>query len=144
MQLLGCDKDSFFILDDSVDFIEAELKDKVHNDVPVTRVVTGAHEEEIVTIQYSRELSLIATGTIGGELAVWDYEQSRLIDIAIGHFQSEITGIHFLWPYPLMLTTSMDGQIIIWVVRTVGEDSTPVRCLYKFRNDSYDQIFKKT
>jgi hypothetical protein len=84
------------------------------------RVVTGGHVDEIVTVAYSLELSLIVTGTVNGELAMWDYELSRLLDFGIAH-ASEITSIHFLWPYPIMLTTSVDGQAIIWKVRSVGE-----------------------
>ena len=79
---------------------------------------------------------MIATGTADGEVAVWDYEMSRLLGYAFGHKKNEITGIHFLWPYPLMVTTCMDSQVIIWRVRGVGEDAMPITCLYRFTNKS--------
>jgi hypothetical protein len=101
-QILGCDKDSYFILDDKTDEIG-------YGSAPLIKVVTGAHQEEIVTLQYSPQLSLIATGTVDGEVAIWDYEMSRLLGYALGHKKQEITGIHFLWPYPMMVTTAMDG-----------------------------------
>ena len=70
-------------------------------------------------VQFSPELSLVATGTVSGEVAVWDYEYSKLLDYCIGH-KAEISSIHFLWPYPVMLTTSLDGHVCLWQVRAVG------------------------
>jgi WD40 repeat protein len=58
-------------------------------------------------------LSLIVTGSVSGELAIWDYEFSRLLDYLLGH-TSEVTSIHFLFPYALMLTTSLDSVVCIW------------------------------
>ena len=78
---------------------------------------------------------MIATGTTSGEIAVFDYEHSKLLDFAVGH-TAEITTIQFVWPYPIMITTSLDSQIIIWKVRSVGEDNGLVDCLYKFQNKS--------
>ena len=103
------------------------------------RVVMGAHDDDIVCVKYSAELSLICTGTSSGELAVWDYEFSRLLDFLIGH-TGEITSIQFLWPYPLMLTTSLDSTVCVWKVRNVGENNSylRMRCLYRFSNYSYD------
>ena len=103
--------------------------------------MTGAHKEEIVTIAYNYELSLVATGTCTGEIAVLDYEQSKLLDYAVGH-TGEITSINFVWPYPIMITTSIDSAIIIWKVRAVGEDNGMVTPLYKFKNLSCYMVRK--
>ena len=102
------------------------------------RVVTGAHLDDIICIKYSPELSLICTATVSGELAIWDYEYSRLLDFLIGH-SSEVTTINFLYPYPLMITTSLDGLVCIWKVREVGENNSylKMKCLYRFMNMSY-------
>ena len=100
-QVLLCDKNSYFLLDNAK-----------HGD-EVVRLVKNGHREEIVSIQFSAELSLIATGTVTGEIALWDYEFSKLLDYCNGH-KGEIIDIHFLWPYPVMLTTSIDCTVVLW------------------------------
>ena len=130
-QVLGCDKDSYFIIDDTVN-----IGDALHQ-APLVRVVTGGHSAEIVTVQYSYELSLVITGTVNGVLAVWDYEHSKLLGYLLGH-DTEISTIHFLWPLPVMLTTGMDGQVILWKVREVGKPTVDFQCLYRFMNYSWD------
>lgn len=42
------------------------------------RKVTGAHKEEITILQYNDYLSLVVTGSIDGDIAVWDFELSKL------------------------------------------------------------------
>jgi len=101
--------------------------------------VQGGHLDEIVCVQYSAELSLIATGTISGEIALWDYEYSRLMSYCVGH-DNEITSLNFIWPYPVLLSTSVDCQVILWRVRAVAEENTNVKysqCLYRFVNLSF-------
>ena len=84
-------------------------------------------------------MSLIATGAISGEIAIYDYEKSNLLDFCIAHGgdKGEITGLHFLWPYPLLLSTGLDSQVCIWKVRSVGEERRTVECLYRFENLSF-------
>jgi len=130
--VLGCDRDCFFILHESPE----EIGNPDENS-ELLRVVTGGHIDEIVTVAYSIELSLIVTGTVNGELAIWDYEYSRLLDFGIAH-ASEITSINFLWPYPIMLTTSIDGQAIFWKVRSVNKERQTLEVLYRFINKSYN------
>ena len=126
-QVIACDKDSYFVLQDGEEEPEEE------DNADMVRLVMGGHKDDIVCIKYSPELSLIVTGTVSGELAVWDYEFSRLLDFLIGHKQ-EITSIHFLYPYPLMLTTSLDASVCIWKVREVGEKNSylNMKCVYRF------------
>ena len=101
------------------------------------RLVTGAHTDDIVCLKYSPELSLIATGTTSGELAIWDYETSRLLDFLLSH-TGEITSIHFLYPYSLMLSTSLDSLICIWKVRSVGGENSDLHCVYRFGNMTFN------
>ena len=83
-QLLGCDKDAFFVYDDSQKYEDRK------KEADLFRVVTGAHSDEICCISYNYELSLIATGAVSGEIAIYDYERSNLLDFCIAH-DSEIT-----------------------------------------------------
>jgi len=87
---------------------DEQLSNEKHKQAELLRVVTGMHKTEICIIQHSFELSLIATGTMTGEIAVFDYEQSKLLDFAVAH-TAEITSIQFVWPYPIMITTSLDS-----------------------------------
>jgi len=82
------------------------------------------------------------TGTLHGELAVWDYEHSKLLGYLLGH-TVEISSILFLWPLPVMLTTGMDGQVIFWKVREIGQERINFQCLYRFQNYSWDPSWKK-
>lgn len=80
------------------------------------RTITGAHKTEISIVKYNYWLSLIALGSLDGEITVWDFEMSRLESYCFGH-HAEVTGIEFLDPNPLMVTSSMDSTICIWGVR---------------------------
>ena len=96
-QLIYCDKQSFFIYAEEDESSE------------LLRKVTGAHRSSISALAYDEHLSLIATGTETGEVAVWDYELSNLLGVCLGHKHgSEITQIVFLAPYPAMVTAGTD------------------------------------
>ena len=80
------------------------------------RRVIGAHKEEITICQYDYHLSLVATGCINGEIAVYDFETSKVEGILIGH-TGDITAIEFMSPYPALISASMDYTICIWGVK---------------------------
>jgi WD40 repeat protein len=107
-QMIYADKKGYFVYDERGE----KGSDKL-------RHVTGAHQSSITVITFSYFLSLIATGTESGEVAVWDYELSQLLAICRGHSESngEITAIEFLQPYPVMITAGQDSKICLWSVR---------------------------
>jgi Prp8 binding protein len=100
------------------------------------RKITGAHTEEITIVKYDDYLSLVATGSVDGEVTVWDFEMSKFEGFCIGH-TGDITGIEFLSPNPLMVTSSMDCTICIWGVRPVSIHYKYI-CLYRFTNFSWN------
>ena len=108
-QLIYADKQSYFVYRESDERSEQ------------LRRVTGGHNRNISAIKFSYHLSLIATGTESGEVAVWDYELSQLLGICHGHSFSkgEITAIEFLEPYPIMVTAGLDSRVCLWTVRPV-------------------------
>jgi WD40 repeat protein len=85
-------------------------------------------------MKYDDHLSLIATGSIDGEVAVWDFETSKPEGLCIAH-TGDITGIEFLTPYPAMITSSMDSSVCIWGVRPCLITYKHV-CIHKFINIS--------
>lgn len=65
IQLIYCDKKSIYIFDESKE--ESEL----------LRTLTGTNEtDDITKLKFDYHLSLIATGSSKGRVAVWDYELS--------------------------------------------------------------------
>jgi len=83
------------------------------------RKLEGGHLNAPITcMNYSEHLSLIATGSMNGEITVWDYEMSRVEGVCLGHTR-EILTLNFLDPCPLLLSTSTDGIIYLWGVRSL-------------------------
>ena len=107
-QIIYADKKGYYVYNESDEKKSVQLRN-----------VTGGHKSNISAIKYSYYLSLIATGTEKGEVAVWDYELSQLLGICSGHSKSrgEICAIEFLQPYPVMVTAGLDSKIVIWAVR---------------------------
>jgi WD40 repeat protein len=81
------------------------------------RRLEGGHLNAAITcMSYSEHLSLIATGSMDGQITVWDYEMSRIEGICLKHAR-EILTLSFLDSYPLLLSSSMDGIMCLWRVR---------------------------
>lgn len=99
------------------------------------RTVTGGHKEEISILKYCDHLSLVATGSIDGEIVIWDFELSKIEAMLHGH-TSDITGIEFVVPYPMMITCSMDCTLCIWGVRPAPLALRYI-CLNRFINVSW-------
>ena len=72
-QLIYCDRKCFYVYKEYDNYSEH------------LRTVTGAHTASISIIAFNAHLSLIATGSEGGEVAVWDYEASQLLGMCLGH-----------------------------------------------------------
>jgi WD40 repeat protein len=94
------------------------------------RKITGGHTEEITIIKYDDHLALMVTGSVNGDLCVWDFERSKLEGFCIGH-TGDITGIEFLSPHPIMVTSSLDCTVRIWGVRPCHINYRYV-CMYIF------------
>lgn len=80
------------------------------------RKISGGHVEEITILAFSFHLSLVSTGCINGEIAVYDFEMSKCESMLKGH-QGDITALEFMDPYPLLISASMDATVCIWGVR---------------------------
>ncbi|OMJ82114.1 hypothetical protein SteCoe_17280 [Stentor coeruleus] len=105
-------------------------------EVSLLRVMKGGHQgSDITCITYSPYLSLIASGSSNGIVAIWDFEIGKLEGACFGH-KRDITSISFLEPYPVMITFSIDGMICLWNIRAhVGKGR--FRCLARFKNTSW-------
>ena len=131
--MIYCDKSSFYVYNE-----EDEKSDQM-------RKIAGIPKKSnITTLQYNEYLSLIATGTDAGEVAVWDYELSQILGICLVSNQpTEITQINFLTPYPVMITASADCKICLWGVRPIPSKYSYI-CLYSFINSSFNYHKEQT
>lgn len=78
--------------------------------------MTGAHTVDICIVRLSIHLSLVITGSLDGELAVWDYESSQLQSFLYCH-TDVVTCLEFLEPRPLLLSAGLDARVCIWTLR---------------------------
>lgn len=127
IHLIYCDKKSIYIFDESKE--ESEL----------LRTLTGANNtDDLTKLKFDYHFSMIATGSNKGRVAVWDYELSQLLAFCVGHsYESEITGIEFCAPYPIMITCATDGKICFWTVRPVPYQNSYI-CLASFDNYTFN------
>jgi WD40 repeat protein len=102
----------------------------------ILRRVSGGHQEEITILAFDWHLQLVATGCINGEIALYDFEMSKIEGFLLGH-TGDITAIEFLSPYPLVITASMDSYVCIWGVRPCPTKYMNV-CIKRFQNISWN------
>jgi WD40 repeat protein len=81
------------------------------------RIMSGAHRDsDIITMDYSSHLSLLASGSANGMIAIWDFESGKIESICLGH-HADITALKFIDEYPLLISGSADGTLCLWAVR---------------------------
>ena len=100
------------------------------------RKISGGHKDEITIMAFDFHLSLLATGCINGEVTVFDFEMSKIEGLLLGH-TGDITAMKFLYPYPLLLTASMDCSVCIWGVRPAPSKLRNI-CLKRYQNLSWN------
>ena len=76
------------------------------------------HLDEICVVKFDYHLSLIATGSSSGEIAILDYETSQFLGYLLAH-DDLITSLEFVSPHPLLISASIDCKICVWTVRPV-------------------------
>ena len=81
----------------------------------VKRGKPDCHKKDIICGSYGHNLGLIATGSQDCRVKVWDYERVILLDEFVHKLEVQI--VHFIKPFPLLLTSDSVGTLRIWVVR---------------------------
>ena len=105
-------------------------------EVGLLRTLRGGHMgSDITCVTYSPYISMLASGSSNGLVAVWDFEIGKLEGACFGH-KREITTISFLDPYPVILTCSADGMISLWNIRHYA-GKQKFRCIARIRNISW-------
>ena len=99
------------------------------------RRVVGGHQDEITCCKFDFYLSLVATGCVNGEIAIYDFETSNIEGLLRGH-KGDITTMEFLSPYPLLISASTDQTVCIWATRPCPSKLQNV-CLKRYHNVSW-------
>ena len=81
----------------------------------VKRGKPECHKKDIICGAYGHNLGLIATGSQDCRVKVWDYERVILLDEFVHKLEVQI--VHFIKPFPLLLTSDSVGTLRIWIVR---------------------------
>ena len=76
----------------------------------------NCHKKEIISGDYAHYLGLIATGSRDNRVSIWDYERIVNYETITTH-TSEVQIIHFIKPFPLLLTSDSAGFIYIWCTK---------------------------
>ncbi|KAG3004371.1 hypothetical protein PC128_g19107 [Phytophthora cactorum] len=95
------------------------------------RRLVGGHSTDITALSFSYHLSLLASGSSDCSLQVWDYEFGRLDTTCIGHV-SGLLCLHFLDPFPLLLSSDSTGNLCFWAMRPSARYKG--KCVFRFRN----------
>ena len=98
---------------------------KVHQEtskgLELLRTVENA-QSWVGSLAYSPVLSLIATGSRSGRVALWDF--CTLQQMQNLQCRGAVASVLFLDPRPLLLTGDAHGSIIMWLVRPKKQVST--------------------
>lgn len=96
------------------------------------RKMSGGHTSDITSLAYSFNTSLIASGSSDCTIQLWDFEFARLEGTLEGH-QASVTTLHFLDPFPVVVSSDSNGLLNIWAVRP-APNRLRNRCLARFGN----------
>lgn len=69
------------------------------------KAIGGCGQEDILCLEVSEHLSLIATGSSGGSVVVWDFEMSWIDGVCLGHVRP-VLAVKFVSPYPILISSS--------------------------------------
>ncbi|CAM9742896.1 unnamed protein product [Discosporangium mesarthrocarpum] len=84
-------------------------------DPPLLRQVDAAHTSDINALAVSHMFSLVATGSAGGSIRLWDLQ--FLSGEGICRVGDEASAMLFLEPYPLLLVGDAGGRVSLIPVR---------------------------
>lgn len=124
VMMLCANKKEYFVWDE-----------RDENNSKMLRRVSGGHNEDITILAYDHHLSMVATGCINGEITLYDFEHSKVEGVLRGH-TGDITGLEFLSPYPILISSSMDCTVCLWSIRPVPTKMLNV-CFKRLINSSW-------
>mmetsp|Transcript_41306 Transcript_41306/g.36654 ORF Transcript_41306/g.36654 Transcript_41306/m.36654 type:complete len:270 (-) Transcript_41306:1051-1860(-) len=104
------------------------------------RIMSGAHKDsDIITMDYSANLNLLATGSANGMIAIWDFESGKLESICLSH-NADITHLKFADYFPILISASSDGTMCVWPVRPSNQHQNNINnCILKIHHSEWKE-----
>lgn len=116
-----------------------ELVEHKSADQMVKRGKAEAHKKDILCGDYSHNLGLIATGGRDNRVRIWEYEKVALqAELMHNH---DISIVHFIKPFPLLLTSDSDGTVYIWLTKP---HPLHRKCVLSLKNQGIDKVVPVT
>ena len=93
------------------------------------RTISGGHtikkKCEILTMDFSLSLCLMATGSSNGLIVIWNFELSKIDEVIYKNNKDnknkiDVICLKFLYKYPLLFSSFSDGICIIYGISTFG------------------------
>ena len=137
------DNNNIFLLSSSFDSSINIYNEKNPEETEQLRKLIGGHSIngkniEILCMDFSMTLSLIATGGSDGFIVVWDFEMSKVenffLSTLFSTYKVSITFLKFLEPYPLLAASYTDGTFYFWRIKHNNNEN---ECIFRARN--YDK-----
>ena len=85
------------------------------------RRVENAHESDIVGLDVSRDLGLVATAAADGAIRLWDFEDLQLSGAVLAHDGTSLplsSAIVFVRLHPVLVVADANGNVSVVVIRT--------------------------
>ncbi|KAI8805203.1 Utp21 specific WD40 associated putative domain-containing protein [Cladochytrium replicatum] len=88
----------------------------IHNVRTDERLMTFRQEGKVTGISFrTDERTHMATGSMSGDLHIWDLEAQRLVHTVNGAHDGTITSVHFFTGQALLLTAGSDNSVKQWL-----------------------------
>ena len=124
-------EDNFLLITTSLDSLINIYNEYNPEETEKLRNLRGGHtihgkKCDILCMDFSLTLCLLASGSAEGLIVIWDFEMSKIddvcyIDPAIAKSKVDVVFIKFLDPYPLLLASYSNGSCALWGVKPFKE-----------------------
>ncbi len=113
--IVCCGESNCFVVSSS-DGSFRVIDDSPIDHLKVLRKIDNAHSCSICALGYSKELALIATGDVEGEIKIWDYQFCHAATPVLPKLPNsdDIVALQFVEPYPLLLSAHSTNEIWLW------------------------------
>ncbi|KAK9293293.1 hypothetical protein L1049_021285 [Liquidambar formosana] len=108
----------------------ADGKIHIHNIRYDEEIVTFTHSTRgaVTTLSFSTDgQPLLASGGSSGVISIWNLEKRRLQTVIREAHDSSITSLHFLANEPVLMSSSVDNSIKMWIFDTADGDPRLLR-----------------
>ena len=123
------DNNNFILISTGLDSLINVYNEINPEETEKLRTISGGHTVKkklaILTMDFSLNLCLMATGSTNGLIVIWNFELSKIDEVLfknsnIDKNKIDVLCLKFLEKYPLLFSSFTDGSCIIWGVSNFG------------------------